>query len=64
MTYTPVWEKIKLGKAEDAWVTSLIHLPIRVYIHDIIVMQEEYEDSLGNGVNRKTYEDFRRQGLL
>ena len=26
--------------------------------------QEEYEDSLGNVVNKKTYEDLRRQGLL
>ena len=28
------------------------------------VSQEEYEDSIGNVVNKKTYEDLRRQGLL
>lgn len=26
--------------------------------------QEEYEDSSGNVVNKKTYEDLKRQGLL
>ncbi len=26
--------------------------------------QEEFEDTVGNVVNRKTYEDLRRQGLL
>lgn len=25
---------------------------------------EEYEDSLGNVVNRRTFEDLKRQGLL
>ncbi len=28
------------------------------------VLQEEYEDSSGNVVNKKTYEDLKRQGLL
>lgn len=28
------------------------------------VFQEEYEDSSGNVVNKKTYEDLKRQGLL
>lgn len=27
-------------------------------------VDEEYEDSQGNVVNKKTYEDLRRQGLL
>ena len=27
-------------------------------------MDEEYEDSLGNVVNRRTFEDLKRQGLL
>ena len=26
--------------------------------------EEEYEDSKGNVVNKKTYEDLKRQGLL
>lgn len=26
--------------------------------------EEEFEDSLGNVVNKKTYEDLKRQGLL
>ena len=29
-----------------------------------VSMQEEYEDSSGNVVNKKTYEDLKRQGLL
>jgi splicing factor 3A subunit 3 len=44
-----LWEKLKIGKVEDAWATE---------------NEEEYEDSLGNVVNKKTYEDLRRQGLL
>lgn len=30
----------------------------------VCVFQEEYEDSSGNVVNKKTYEDLKRQGLL
>jgi len=26
--------------------------------------EEEYEDSMGNVVNKKTFEDLKRQGLL
>ncbi|CAI8044396.1 Splicing factor 3A subunit 3 [Geodia barretti] len=44
-----LWEKIKMGKVEDAWAAE---------------NEEEYEDSIGNVVNKKTYEDLRRQGLL
>lgn len=29
-----------------------------------ISLQEEFEDSIGNVVNKKTYQDLRRQGLL
>lgn len=29
-----------------------------------VLLQEEYEDSSGNVVNKKTYEDLKRQGLL
>lgn len=29
-----------------------------------LCFQEEYEDSSGNVVNKKTYEDLKRQGLL
>ena len=63
-----MWEKIKMGKVEDAWaaeneVTSLCHWRIRLFSNDVII-QEEYEDSIGNVVNKKTYEDLRRQGLL
>lgn len=30
----------------------------------MVFLQEEYEDSSGNVVNKKTYEDLKRQGLL
>lgn len=37
----------------------------RVHVHHVThVFQEEYEDSSGNVVNKKTYEDLKRQGLL
>lgn len=45
----PVWEKIKTMKQEERWQPE---------------QEEEYEDSLGNVVNRKTYNDLKRQGLL
>lgn len=35
-----------------------------VSLADVCVFQEEYEDSSGNVVNKKTYEDLKRQGLL
>jgi len=44
-----LWEKLKVQKQEEAWKPEL---------------EEEYEDSKGNVVNRKTYEDLKRQGLL
>lgn len=30
----------------------------------IMYVQEEFEDSLGNVVTKKTFEDLKRQGLL
>lgn len=47
--YFPVWEKIKHQKENERFVAE---------------NDEEFEDSQGNVVNRKTYEDLKRQGLL
>lgn len=44
-----LWEKLKNEKQKDK------HEPLN---------EEEYEDSQGNVVNKKTYEDLKRQGLL
>lgn len=44
-----MWEKLKLQKQEERWQPE---------------QEEEFEDSLGNVVNKKTYEDLKRQGLL
>jgi len=44
-----LWEKLKLQKYEEAWKPE---------------HEEEFEDSKGNVVNKKTYEDLKRQGLL
>ena len=44
-----VWDKLKNQKQQERWVPD---------------QEEEYEDSLGNVVNKKTYEDLKRQGLL
>lgn len=44
-----LWEKIKSQKQEERWQPE---------------QEEEYEDSQGNVVNKKTYEDLKRQGLL
>ena len=44
-----VWQKIKTNKESDRWKAD---------------MEEEYEDSSGNVVNKKTFEDLKRQGLL
>lgn len=45
----PVWDKLKSQKQQERWLPD---------------QEEEYEDSLGNVVNRKTFEDLKRQGLL
>lgn len=44
-----LWEKLKSQKQSERWIAD---------------QEEEYEDSQGNVVNRKTYEDLKRQGLL
>lgn len=44
-----LWKKISAEKETHRWNPE----------HD-----EEFEDSHGNVVNRKTYEDLKRQGLL
>uniref|UniRef100_A0A1L8DH11 Putative splicing factor 3a subunit 3 n=1 Tax=Nyssomyia neivai TaxID=330878 RepID=A0A1L8DH11_9DIPT len=44
-----LWEKLKTQKQQERWVPD---------------QEEEYEDSQGNVVNKKTYEDLKRQGLL
>jgi splicing factor 3A subunit 3 len=44
-----VWERLKLQKHMERWQPEV---------------EEEYEDSLGNVVNKKTFEDLKRQGLL
>ncbi|CAH0389639.1 unnamed protein product [Bemisia tabaci] len=44
-----LWEKLKVQKKKERWQPE---------------QEEEYEDSQGNVVNRKTYEDLKRQGLL
>uniref|UniRef100_A0A8C3BSE4 Splicing factor 3a subunit 3 n=1 Tax=Cairina moschata TaxID=8855 RepID=A0A8C3BSE4_CAIMO len=44
-----LWAKLKLQKASERWQPDT---------------EEEYEDSSGNVVNKKTYEDLKRQGLL
>ncbi len=47
-----------------AVTASFTHTHIRTCMHTYTHTQEEYEDTLGNVVNKKTYEDLRRQGLL
>uniref|UniRef100_A0A4W6C6E5 Splicing factor 3a, subunit 3 n=1 Tax=Lates calcarifer TaxID=8187 RepID=A0A4W6C6E5_LATCA len=44
-----LWGKLKSQKASERWQPDT---------------EEEYEDSSGNVVNKKTYEDLKRQGLL
>jgi splicing factor 3A subunit 3 len=44
-----VWEKIKYQKTAERWQPEV---------------EEEFEDSMGNVVNKKTFEDLKRQGLL
>ncbi|QQP40752.1 Splicing factor 3A subunit 3like [Caligus rogercresseyi] len=44
-----LWEKLKSQKIEEAWKPD---------------MEEEFEDSQGNVVNKKIFEDLKRQGLL
>ncbi len=47
--YFSVWNKLRSQKTSERFVAD---------------HEEEYEDSMGNVVTKKTYEDLRRQGLL
>lgn len=80
MFASPVWAKLKSQKALERWqpdtevsVCCGSGQPqqrrglgaTRSCEHTCVcVFQEEYEDSSGNVVNKKTYEDLKRQGLL
>lgn len=44
-----LWSKLKQNKETDRWRSEA---------------EEEFEDSIGNVVNKKTFEDLKRQGLL
>lgn len=44
-----LWAGLKNAKEQERWKPDT---------------EEEYEDSIGNVVNKKTYEDLKRQGLL
>lgn len=44
-----LWEKLKQQKQDEAWKPD---------------QEEEFEDSQGNVVNKKIFEDLKRQGLL
>ncbi len=44
-----LWEKLRAQKQDEAWKPE---------------QEEEFEDSAGNVVNKKIYEDLKRQGLL
>jgi len=44
-----LWDKIKSGKESERWRPDA---------------EEEYEDSAGNVINKKVYEDLKRQDLL
>lgn len=53
-------EVFKREKSSDWMFMSSERKKISIYF----ILQEEYEDSSGNVVNKKTYEDLKRQGLL
>jgi len=44
-----LWEKLKGEKTAERWQAE---------------HEEEFEDSMGNVVNKKTFDDLKRQGLL
>ena len=44
-----LWDKLKEVKAKERFQADV---------------EEEFEDSVGNVVNKKTFEDLSRQGLL
>lgn len=47
--FITVWDKLKGQKTAERWQPEA---------------EEEFEDSMGNVVNKKTFEDLKRQGLL
>lgn len=63
---------MKSEKERHKWDADVVSYFFFVYIirklyTDIfltIFQHEEYEDSAGNVVNKRTYEDLKRQGLL
>ena len=44
-----LWQKLKSNKEQERWKPE---------------QEEEFEDSLGNVIPKKTFEDLKRQGLL
>lgn len=44
-----LWEKIKMDRETERWNAE---------------NEEEFEDSAGNVINRRIYDDLRKQGLL
>lgn len=44
-----LWNKLKNNKDDERWKPET---------------EEEFEDSMGNVVNKRTYDDLRKQGLL
>ena len=44
-----LWDKLKSAKAKERWQPD---------------NEEEFEDSTGNVVSKKVYDDLQRQGLL
>ena len=44
-----LWQKLKQTKEQERWKPE---------------QEEEFEDSLGNVIPKKTFEDLKRQGLL
>ena len=44
-----LWQKLKNNKEQERWKPE---------------QEEEFEDSLGNVIPKKTFEDLKRQGLL
>lgn len=57
-------------RGKSTWMVPGYRLVNNVFLVRIysklakLCFQEEYEDSSGNVVNKKTYEDLKRQGLL
>lgn len=63
-----LWNKIKNSKDDERWKPEtevcFIEKRKRFGSSRCFIFQEEFEDSMGNVVNKRTYEDLRKQGLL